>query len=60
MRYLRNRPTRSENVRAAVVSSAIAAGVGVVTFYFARMLLAREPVRTAIAERVDLPRFGDD
>jgi hypothetical protein len=60
VRYLRNRPTRSENVRAAAVSSAIAAGVGVVTFYFARMLLAREPVRTEIAERVDLPRFGDD
>ena len=60
MRYLRNQPTRSENVRAAVVSSAIAAGVGILTFYFARMVLAREPVTSEIAERSDAPRSGDD
>jgi hypothetical protein len=60
VRYLRNRPNRSENVRAAVISSAIAAGVGIVTFYFARMLLAREPLATELVEQKDTPRSGDD
>ena len=59
MRYLRNRPTREENVRAAVLSSMIAAGVGVVTFYFTRMLLAREPMGTEVAERADATQAGE-
>lgn len=44
MRYLRNRPDRGEDRRALVISSAAAAGVGIVTFYFTRLLLAREPL----------------
>ena len=44
LRYLRNRPDRGDDLRALVISSAVAAGVGVVTFYFTRLLLAREPL----------------
>ena len=46
MRYLRNRPTREDDRRAALVSTAVAAGVGLVVFYFVRLLLAREPLET--------------
>ncbi len=45
-RYIRNRPSRSEELRALLVSSAVAAATGVVTFYFARMLIAREALPT--------------
>lgn len=46
-RYVRNEPDKRESAAAAVVSGAVAIGVGVVTFYFARLFLAREPLPTA-------------
>jgi len=45
-RYVRNEPDRRENLAAALVSGAVAAGVGIVTFYFARLLLSREALTT--------------
>ena len=46
-RYFRNEPTRTDSVTAAVVSGALAASVGLVTFYFVRLFLAREVVGEA-------------
>jgi hypothetical protein len=44
VRYLRNEPGKKENLAAALVSGTLAAGVGLVTFYFVRLLLSREAV----------------
>jgi len=41
-RYLRNEPSSRENLVAALISGAVAVGVGVLTFYLARLLVARE------------------
>ena len=50
-RYIRNEPERRDDVAAAMVAGALAAGVGAVTFYLARLLLAREPVsKTDVCE----------
>jgi hypothetical protein len=43
-RYLRNPPRTSDDVSAAVLSVALAASVGLITFYFARLIFAREPM----------------
>jgi hypothetical protein len=43
-RYIRNEPNRRETVGAAVASVAVAVGVGLVSFYIIRLLIAREPV----------------
>lgn len=43
-RYVRKVPETKENVSAALISGALAATIGLVAFYFARILLAREPV----------------
>lgn len=43
-RYVRNEPDSRENLSAAVISGALAACVGLATFYLARLLLAREPI----------------
>ena len=43
-RYIRMEPDRSDNVKAAVVSAALGAGVGIVAFYFVRLMLSREPL----------------
>ncbi|HSH74576.1 MAG TPA: hypothetical protein VLA09_02640 [Longimicrobiales bacterium] len=43
-RYVRNRPERGDDLAAALVSAALAASVGLITFYFARLVIAREPV----------------
>jgi len=51
VRYLRNRPDRGEDRRALVISSAVAAGVGIVTFYFTRLLFAREPMGMGVDGR---------
>ncbi len=59
MRYLRNRPDRSEDLRAIVISSAVAASVGIVTFYFTRLLLAREPLGMEVDGRSGEPQQGD-
>jgi hypothetical protein len=42
LRYLRNEPSRKDSTAAAVVSGVLAASVGLVTFYFVRLFLARE------------------
>lgn len=42
-RYLRIPPGKKENLSAALVSGTLAAGVGLVAFYFIRLLLSREP-----------------
>jgi len=49
-RYVRRKSETKDNVSAALVSGAIAASVGVVAFYFARILLARERVGAASPE----------
>ena len=59
MRYLRNRPDRGEDLRAIVISSAVAASVGIVTFYFTRLLLAREPLGMEVYGRSGELRQGD-
>lgn len=51
MRYLRNRPDRGEDLRALVISSVVAASIGIVTFYFTRLLLAREALATEVDGR---------
>jgi hypothetical protein len=43
-RHLRKTAGRKENVAAAVISGTLAAGVGLVAFYFTRLFLSREPV----------------
>jgi hypothetical protein len=43
-RYLRNEPGPKENATAALLSGFLAAGVGLVVFYFARLFLARDTV----------------
>ena len=55
--WIRVPPGRDENARALLAAGALAAGVGVVTFYLTRLLLARErlslegpPGRTRDAE----------
>ena len=50
MRYLRNSPTTRENYEAAVLSTALAVGIGIVVFYFTRLILAREPIGTTVAQ----------
>lgn len=46
-RYIRTPPERKDDVAAALVSAALGVGVGLVAFYFARLMLAREPVAGA-------------
>lgn len=46
-------------MRAAVISSALAATVGIVTFYFTRLLLAREPFGREVDGRSGEPPQGD-
>ena len=38
-------------MRALVISSAVAASIGIVTFYFTRLLLAREALSTEVDGR---------
>ena len=63
VRYLRNRGDRGADVRAAVISSTVAACVGIVTFYLARLLLARELLTRELGREVDdgsrEPQHGD-
>ncbi len=46
-------------MRALVISSAVAASVGIVTFYFTRLLLAREPLGMEVDGRSGEPQHGD-
>ena len=50
-RYIRTPLRREHEVAAALLSGALAAGVGVVTFYLVRLVLSREPLD---AERPEL------
>lgn len=43
-RWLRGSPGARENLGAAVVAGAVAASVGLTTFYLTRLFLAREPL----------------
>lgn len=43
-RYIRMEPDRSDNAKAVVVSAALGAGLGIVAFYFVRLMLSREPL----------------
>ncbi len=43
-RYLRNEPSSRDNLAAALISGAVAVGVGVVAFYLVRLLVAREAI----------------
>ena len=43
-RYLRVPPTRRNEVTAALIAGALAAAVGLVTFYVSRLLLSRSPL----------------
>lgn len=42
--YRRRTPDQGENLRAGLVATGIAAGVGVVSFYFTRLFLTRDPL----------------
>lgn len=46
-RYVRIEGRKRDTLSAAAVAAAVAAGVGAVTFYFTRLLLAREQVPPA-------------
>lgn len=43
-RWIRVPPGRRDNLGAALAAGALAAGVGVLTFYVTRLFLAREPL----------------
>ena len=42
--WIRLRPGRRETAGAALVAGAVGVGVGLATFWLARLLLAREPL----------------
>jgi hypothetical protein len=44
IRYVRRAPEKKDTVSAALMSGAIAASLGLVAFYFTRILLARERI----------------
>jgi hypothetical protein len=52
VRYLRQRPNRRENLEATLISGALAAGIGLVTFYFVRLILARETIERDAGEEL--------
>jgi hypothetical protein len=58
-RYARRRPTRRDDLVAGLIAGGLAAGIGLVTFYVSRLLLARaqldvpESLTEGIAERED-------
>lgn len=46
-RLIRREPDRKETAAAALASGVLAAGVGLVAFYFVRLLLARDATGTS-------------
>lgn len=56
-RFIRREPKTKETAAAAFVSGVLAAGVGLVTFYVVRLLLARD--ETAGDGAQTLPPHGD-
>lgn len=59
-RYLRDEPSRRDSVAAALVSGVVAASVGLATFYFVRLLLAREVVRDALDRELLEPGSAEE
>lgn len=55
-RYIRKRPEPREEAAAALVSAALGVTVGVVAFYFVRLMLAREPLPGNSGVSPDTPR----
>ena len=49
-RYVRNRATRRDNTKAILISSVVAVGTAAGVFFFAPLLLAREPVARWLME----------
>jgi hypothetical protein len=43
-RYIRTTPDRKDQVAAAALSAALGVGVGLVAYYFVRLMLSREPL----------------
>lgn len=43
---MRAEPDRSDEWRAAIVSTALGAGVGILAFYFIRLMRSREPLES--------------
>jgi len=60
--WIRMPPRREDDLRALLTAGAVAACAGVVTFYLARVLLARERVGQAEGPTpaADLPPEGGD
>jgi hypothetical protein len=52
-RYIRNEPDRRETAAAALASGMLAAGVGVLVFYFLRLFLARDVASSAGVDTTD-------
>ena len=49
-RWVPREPTKQDRIAAAVTSLAVAAGVGIVTFYVTRLFLARDALPEADQE----------
>jgi hypothetical protein len=58
--WIRVPPERGDTVAAGVVAGAVAAGVGLVTFYLVRTLLAREPLSGGAPPPARVARGGRD
>jgi hypothetical protein len=43
-RYVRTPPDRKQEVTAGAISAALGVGVGIVAYYFVRLILSREPL----------------
>lgn len=43
-RYIRTPPDRKEETAAVAISAALGVGVGLVAYYFVRLMLSREPL----------------
>jgi hypothetical protein len=50
---------RNEQTKAAVVSAALGAGVGLVAFYFIRLMLSREPLELGAREAPEERRLEE-
>jgi hypothetical protein len=59
-RYIRSAPTNRDTWSAAIASCAVAASVGLVTFYLARILLSRDGGAVARPEGSGEPARSTD
>ena len=51
--YRRTEPSTQENLRAGLVAGGLAAAVAAVSFYFVRIILAREPLESLQSPQTD-------